>query len=192
MPGTLSAPLIVGLGGTTRPDSSTARALATALEAAASAGAATRTFDGQHLALLPIYSPELAERCPQAIELVEAIREADGLIIASPGYHGGVSGMVKNALDYLEDLREDERPYLTGRAIGCIACAAGWQATVSTLGALRAIVHALRGWPTPMGAAINSASKDPEATDGATFQLRTLGTEVAHFARPRPAHAVAS
>jgi FMN reductase len=27
------------------------------------------------------------------------------------------------------------------------------------LGALREIVHALRGWPTPLGAAINSAEK---------------------------------
>jgi FMN reductase len=30
---------------------------------------------------------------------------------------------------------------------------------VNTLGALRDIVHALRGWPTPLGAAINSAEK---------------------------------
>jgi FMN reductase len=28
---------------------------------------------------------------------------------------------------------------------------------VNTLGALRDIVHALRGWPTPLGAAINSS-----------------------------------
>jgi FMN reductase len=27
------------------------------------------------------------------------------------------------------------------------------------LGALRDIVHALRGWPTPLGAAINTAEK---------------------------------
>ena len=36
-------------------------------------------------------------------------RGAHALIIGSPGYHGGISGLVKNALDYLEELREDPR-----------------------------------------------------------------------------------
>ena len=43
---------------------------------------------------------------------------SDGLIIATPSYHGGVSGMIKNALDYIEALRDDARPYLHGRAVG--------------------------------------------------------------------------
>jgi hypothetical protein len=33
-------------------------------------------------------------------------------IVGSPGYHGAISGLVKNALDYIEDLREDPRVYL--------------------------------------------------------------------------------
>ena len=45
------------------------------------------------------------------------------VVIASPGYHGTVSGLVKNSLDYLEVLREDDRPYLDGRAVGVIAVA---------------------------------------------------------------------
>jgi FMN reductase len=44
---------------------------------------------------------------------VAEVERADGIVIASPGYHGGISGMVKNALDYLEDLRDAPRPYLT-------------------------------------------------------------------------------
>jgi FMN reductase len=188
-------PLIVGLGGSTRPGSSSGRALAAALDAAAAHGATTRLFDGPHLARLPLYDPHGDARTDDTLALLDAIRAADGLVIASPGYHGGVSGLVKNALDYLEDLREDERPYLTGRAVGCIACAAGWQATVSTLGALRAIVHALRGWPTPMGAALNTAASDGErqaAAAKADFQLRTLGAEVVRFARAHAAHGVPS
>ena len=68
-----------------------------------------------------------------------------------------ISGLVKNALDYAEDLRTDARPYFSGRAVGCIATAGGWPGAINTLSALRDIVHALRGWPTPLGAAINSA-----------------------------------
>ena len=58
---------------------------------------------------------------------------------------------MKNAIDLLEDLRGDSRVYLDGRAVGCIVTAAGWQGCNTTLGAMRGIVHALRGWPTPLG-----------------------------------------
>jgi FMN reductase len=44
------------------------------------------------------------------------VRAADVLVIATRGYHSGISGLVKNALDTLEELRDDERPYLDGRA----------------------------------------------------------------------------
>jgi FMN reductase len=121
---------------------------------------------------------------------VEVLREADGVVLVSPGYHGTVSGLVKNALDYVEDLRTDERPYLDGRAVGCVAAAQGWQAAVTTLTALRQIVHALRGWPTPLGAAVNSRQVvfEPDGTAGdaaVTRTLRTIGEQVVQFALDR-------
>ena len=121
-------------------------------------------------------------------ELVEAVRAADGLLIAAPGYHGTISGLVKNALDYLEDLSKDSRPYLDGRAVGLIATAYGDQATMSTLITMRAIVHALRGWPTPMGATIRTYhglfSPDGECLeDRARMQLEMVGHQVVRGAR---------
>jgi FMN reductase len=180
------APYVVGLGGTTREDSSTERALAAALGAAASAGATTVLLGAAELDL-PLYAPERPERDPRAVRLVDEIRRADGVIVASPGYHGSMSGLVKNALDYLEDLRADERPYLDGRSVGCIVCAYGWQAGVTTLQAMRATVHALRGWPTPLGVTINSA-EPVFGPDGAVVdreaagRLAMLGEQVAGFA----------
>jgi FMN reductase len=180
-------PLIVGIGGTTRPQSSTERALKLALQAAEAAGARTLVFDGTFLSRLPHYFPEHADRSAEQREFVDTVRRAGGLIVASPGYHGGVSGLVKNALDLLEDLRDDERSYLDGRAVGCVVSAAGWQAAVSTLAALRSIVHALRGWPTPFGAALNTTEKIFDAS-GACLdekvgaQLAMVGTQVVEFA----------
>jgi FMN reductase len=116
------------------------------------------------------------------------VRQADGLILASPAYHGGVSGLVKNALDLLEDLGDDQRPYLHGRAVGCIATAAGWQASEGTLTALRTIVHALRGWPTPLGVTIKSTN-DIFDTAGACIdtkvsnQLVAMAQQVVEFAK---------
>jgi FMN reductase len=173
-------PLIVGLGGTTRPGSSSERALALALEAARELGARTERIAATDLQL-PLYAPERDERTPDAVRLVDALAAADGVIIASPGYHGGPSGLIKNALDYVEDLRDAPRTYLDGVPVGCIACAHGWQATATTLAALRSVVHALRGWPTPFGAAINSGAT--AITDGGVLdQLRLVGRQVVELA----------
>ncbi|MGE0505170.1 MAG: NADPH-dependent FMN reductase [Solirubrobacterales bacterium] len=178
---------MVAIGGSQRSGSSTAACVEVALEPLREAGFAVVHFDGEALERLPFY-PDGVGEAPVAEELVEAVRVADAVLVASPGYHGSLSGLVKNGLDYLEELREDERPYLSGRPVGCIATGAGWQAAVATLGALRAVVHALRGWPTPLGAAVNTVEieADPEARARAEAQLCALGGQVLEFvARPR-------
>lgn len=184
-----SRPLILGVGGTTRPGSITERALAVSLRAAASAGAETITITGPDL-VLPMYTPGLPERTPEVQRLIDALRRCDGIIIASPSYHGSISGLMKNALDYVEDLRSDPRVYFDGLAVGLIACAGGWQAAVQTLAALRSIAHALRGWPTPLGAALNTSTKlfneRGDCVDlSSKLQLETVGRQVVQFARMR-------
>jgi len=154
----VNSPYIVAVGGTLRPGSSTEKAMQHVLNAADRAGARTRLISGAALQL-PMYQPENPERTTAARDLVAQLALADGIIIGSPGYHGSISGLVKNALDYAEDLRGDSRPYFSGRPVGCIATAGGWPGAVNTLGALRDIVHALRGWPTPLGATINSSEQ---------------------------------
>ena len=182
-------PFIVGIGGTASPGSSTEQALALALASAEKSGARIKLFDGETLASLPHYLTGNASNCPQAQDLIAAVRSADGLIFASPGYHGSISGLVKNAIDYLEETSKDKRVYLDGMPVGLIATAYGWQATGSTLATLRSIVHALRGWPTPLGAAINSSGgifKGGACTDaGASAQLELVGKQVTQFARLR-------
>ncbi|TGX54688.1 NADPH-dependent oxidoreductase [Sphingomonas gei] len=152
----MSAPHIVALGGTLRSESATGRLLAEALHIAAARGARTTLLTGDDIAF-PHYEPGNAEGNPSIGRYLEALRSADAVIVGSPGYHGTLSGLVKTALDYIEQLRGDERVYFDGLPVGLIATAAGWQAAVSTLQALRTITHSLRGWPTPMGLAINTA-----------------------------------
>ena len=181
-------PLIVGLGGSGSATGTTERILRRALDAAERCGAETLYFDGKALDM-PMYSWG-GERTDKAASLIDALRRADGVIIASPGYHGTVSGLIKNALDYVEDMAKDDRVYFEGRAVGLIAVAAGWQATGSTLATLRSITHALRGWPTPMAVAINSATpvfgdNDVIADASTATQLNVLAGQVVDFARMR-------
>ncbi len=51
-------PLLIGIGGTTRPGSSTERALAAALAHARTLGAQTQLFGGAELAALPPFNPK--------------------------------------------------------------------------------------------------------------------------------------
>jgi FMN reductase len=184
-------PLVVGLGGTLRAGSSTERALRYCLDAVERRGGRTRLYAGHDIDL-PMYAPHELARTPKANELVGALRDADAVIVASPGYHGAVSGLVKNALDYIEDLRDDPRVYLDNTPWGCITCAYGWQAAVGTLDQLRVIGHALRAWPTPLGVPINSADpvwdESGELTDATVrAQLDMLASQVLTFALDRRA-----
>jgi FMN reductase len=182
--------LIVGLGGTEREGSVTEACVREALHAAELGGARVELFGADALDL-PMFRPTIRRRSARAATLLEAVRECDGLVLGSPAYHGGLSGLLKNALDYLEYLHDDPRPYLDGRAVGCIACAYGEQATATTLTSLRDIVHALRGWPTPLGVTVSSGGAivgDGGVTDERLrSRLHLLGRQVVGFAHARTA-----
>lgn len=179
-------PLVLGIGGTPRPGSSSERALAVSLKAAEAEGARTLLLSGAEL-LLPLYMPGRPQP-DQAERLLAALRECRGIIISSPAYHGSISGLIKNALDYAEELRMDSRVYLDGVPVGCIACAGGWQAAGQTLAVIRTIAHSLRGWPTPLGAMLNTSNSlfDSEGNCidmTVNHQLATVGQQVVDFVR---------
>lgn len=184
------SPSIVGIGGSAGSYSTTNKLLVRALAHVEAGGARTTAFPGDLLASLPIYSAATGDRsAPHTVihDLVEAVRAADCVVIATPGYHGGMSGLVKNALDHLEALRADARPYLDGRAVGVIVGAAGWQACGTTLVSVRSAIHSLRGWPTPFGVTVNTVEQAPDddgnfddTVDGA---LHILADQLLRFAQ---------
>ncbi|MES1195526.1 MAG: NADPH-dependent FMN reductase [Steroidobacter sp.] len=51
---------------------------------------------------LPLFNPDLESSLPApVVDLRDSIIQADGLIIASPEYARGISGVMKNALDWM-------------------------------------------------------------------------------------------
>ncbi|MGD9662538.1 MAG: NADPH-dependent FMN reductase [Porticoccaceae bacterium] len=181
--------LIVGIGGTLRAGSSTERAVQGVLRHAQAAGAKTIMYSGPAVNF-PMYAPENPERSPEALQYIEDIRNADAVIFGSPGYHGGISGLIKNAIDYTEDMSKDTNVYLAGKAVGCVATGFGWQGANSALHALRLVVHALRGWVTPLGIALNTKEKlfDENGNclrDDVDGQLKIMAAELIEFASAR-------
>lgn len=188
-------PRIVALGGNATAGGSAERLLRHALARCEAQGAETMIFAGDAIDL-PMYAPHRSERCTKVQALMAALRDADGIIVASPAYHGTVSGVVKNALDYAQDLVSDAQPYFDGRAVGLIAVAGGWQAAGSTLATLRSITHALRGWPTPMAVTANSSQPlfDPDGLlvdPGIEQQLDIMAQQVVLFANMKAKYAAA-
>jgi FMN reductase len=180
------APFVLGFGGTRRPGSSSERILRAVVGRVGELGAETEILTAGEIDL-PMYDHGV-DGGPPAKRFLELVRRADGIVVASPGYHGSVSGLVKNAIDWVEELRDDERPYFTHRPVGLVACAYGWQATTSTLMSLRSIAHALRGWPTPLGLSVNSKAElfedDGTLTPGPTAdQLAIMSQQVYDGAR---------
>lgn len=180
-------PLILAVGGSHRPGASTDKALKVASAAAEQAGAEIELVPGSDLQF-PIYGSADPDCIPSLQQFLKLYQQCDGLLLASPGYHGSISGLLKNALDYTDVLRGKGKAYLDGKAVGCIVCAYGWQATGTTLVTMRNIVHALRGWPTPLAVAINSSlpflDDDGNCVDKSIqSQLEILAEQVVAFAR---------
>jgi NAD(P)H-dependent FMN reductase len=77
-------------------------ALHVALEGAEEAGARTRLIDLSEYQLVFCDGKEDESVYPKDVfTLREDVRAAQGIILVTPEYHGGYSGILKNALDFL-------------------------------------------------------------------------------------------
>ncbi len=184
---------IVGLTGSLNEQSTSTAALRLALTAAKRAGAEVELVDIRELDL-PLYRPE-AETPAAANRLAAAVESADGMIWASPLYHGTISGAFKNALDWLQLLGEADPPYLTDKPVGLVSTAGGVQG-LQAINTMEYVVRALRGWAVPLTVPISKSWQVFE-DDGTTEdedvieRLQMLGHEVVKGARrlsrsPRP------
>ncbi|MGW4271635.1 NAD(P)H-dependent oxidoreductase [Streptomyces seoulensis] len=157
----MGAPHIVLISGSLRPGSTCDQVAEWCALRCAEQGASARVFTGTEIDF-PAYRPGLAGRHAAVTGFLEELRAADGVILVSPTYHATVSGLLKNALDYVNDI-DGPVPYLQGRAIGTVAVGAAAHGAATTLTTLRTIGHALRGWPTPVGVAVSQAPRQSVA-----------------------------
>lgn len=179
---------LIGIGGTLRQNSRTRAALQTALAIAQEQGAQTQLLDLRELDL-PMYHPEYElndypRRHWQSIEtLLEACRRADGVLWSSATYHGTITGVFKNALDFLELLADDAIPYLRGRAVGLIIVA-----DPITFPAMSAAAQELQAWLAPTYVTLSRQDFSPNFTlnDGkGRRRLARLVGELMAFAETR-------
>jgi len=183
---------ILGLGGSLREESRTLGALRIALEGAAQASVQTSLLDLKELDL-PLYDDrrDIATYPKPVFRLLEEARQTEGLILATPVYHGTLSGAMKNALDFLELLANDDPPWLSGKVVGLISVAGGSSGT-NAINSLIFACQALRAWILPRAVCLPGGAfgSDGQLQDSRLKErLLKLGKEVAEhaevFARER-------
>lgn len=92
------------------------------------------SIDIASIAGLPLYDADVQAVGfpPEAAGLGERVRSADAVLFAAPEYNYSMSGVLKNAIDWLSRL--PEQPF-AGKPVGMIG------ASMSLLGAVRAQYH---------------------------------------------------
>jgi chromate reductase, NAD(P)H dehydrogenase (quinone) len=98
----MSSVRILALGGSLR-EASTNRALLDEAAALAPSGAAIDLSQLAIIGSLPLFNQDTLDRdgFPAGVsELKDALKAADGLLIATPEYNWGIPGFLKNAIDW--------------------------------------------------------------------------------------------
>ena len=141
---------LVGIGGSLRTDSHSMQALHLAAQRARALGATVDVIDLRKMDLPFCDAGDDYPDHPDVVTLREAVKQADGLILATPEYHGSVSGVLKNALDLMSFTE------MGGKVAGLISVLGG-QSNSNALNELRLIMRWVHAWVIPEQIAIGQA-----------------------------------
>jgi NAD(P)H-dependent FMN reductase len=173
---------VVALSGSLREDSLTTSSLRIALLGSAEAGADTELINLREYNLIFAGDENHLLAAPGVARLKAEVKQAHGILLGTPEYHGSFSGVLKNALD-LMGFDEFE-----GKMIGLIGVSAGRLGAFDALNSLRNVGRALHAWVVPEQVSIPEAWKvfdksgrvsDPKLVE----RLHYVGRRVAEFAR---------
>ena len=177
----MSTITVLGIAGSEREDSRARTALQVALKAARKAGAKVEVLDvsnldGRASTVHDLSQDEVADR------VGTAVANADALIVATPTFHGGISGPLRAIL---ESIPNDA---IAGKATALVSVTGGSAERGDPLEPLRQQLQGLRAWVVPNRAVVPFAFRafdragnptDPEVRE----QLETVGREVERYGR---------
>jgi chromate reductase, NAD(P)H dehydrogenase (quinone) len=128
---------------------------------------------------LPLYDQDLETGAPPAAvqALRAAVRQAHGVVIASPEYNHGVSGVLKNALDWLS--RPQGQAVLTGKPVLTLTSSPGITGGVRAQAQLNATLNSIAARavlrPQLIVPSAHQKIRDGQLTDTATLEHLARG-----------------
>lgn len=136
---------VLGVGSSLRERSYSTSGLKLLLDKAKSKMAETRLIDLRQTNLPMLYSTK--EDTEEIVQTTELVKWADAFVLATPDYHGSMSGSLKNFLDYFWS-------EFAGKTFGYIV--ASHEKGLTVMDQMRTAVRQCYGWSLPYGISINS------------------------------------
>lgn len=150
---------LLGIAGSMRSNSYSFKALDLALKTSKNNYHAEINLFDLRKNKLPIYEPNLdLDKIPlsekESLEMAnKLVRWADAIILTSPDYHGSMSGVLKNFLDFF--WKE-----FSGKTFGYIC--ASHEKGLTVMEQMRTAVRQCYGWSMPYGISTSSEDFDDE------------------------------
>ncbi len=172
---------VTGVCGSMSADGATRKALSVALKGAAEFDAETTLLELRDFELVFYGSVPQDEYPPDVLRLRKAIKDSQGIILATPEYHGSLTGALKNMLDLMriEDFET--------KIIGLVGVAGGHIGAINSLNTMKTICRNLHCWVLPQEVSIADSAqtfnddgivKDPALEE----RLLNVGRQVVKFA----------
>ncbi len=141
---------VVCIGGSLREDSYSMQALGLAAKRLEALGAEVKVLDLKEMNLPFCDGGSDYPDYPDVEVMRSHVTESSALVIATPEYHGSVSGVIKNALDLMSF------DHLENKVTGMISVLGG-QSNSNALNDLRVIMRWVHAWVIPEQIAIGQA-----------------------------------
>jgi len=135
---------VLGVGSSMRQGSYSTAALNMILDMAKGNGAETKLLDLRQTNLPMLYAAK--DDTHEIGRVTELVEWADAYILATPDYHGSMSGSLKNFLDYFWS-------EFAGKTFGYIV--ASHEKGLTVMDQMRTAVRQCYGWSIPYGISIN-------------------------------------
>ena len=137
---------VVGLAGEYRSSSKSGMLVNLALKIAMEQGADVEFWDLAERPL-PLVGEEGCWTHPNVKAFQSLLEESDAFFLSSPEYHGTMSGVMKNTMDWMYD------KHVGGKVFGLMSTLGG-VTNANTLNHMRISLRWLHGWPVPEQLAI--------------------------------------
>jgi NAD(P)H-dependent FMN reductase len=139
---------VLGVSGSLHENSRSALVLELFLRHAAEHGAQTRLLDLRAVEL-PLYRPNREPPSAAEERMFQDMLWAESVVLASPDYHGSMSGALKNFLDYNWE-------ECAGKLFGYIC--SSHEKGLTVMDQMRTVVRQCYGWSLPYGLSFHGSS----------------------------------
>ncbi|MDP3793223.1 MAG: NAD(P)H-dependent oxidoreductase [Candidatus Uhrbacteria bacterium] len=147
---------MVGISGSLRKGSYNSALLREAKRAAPAHGAEIEIVS---IADLPLYNTDIEQPLPDTVKVFkDKVKAADAILIASPEYNYSVSGVLKNAIDWLS--RPPDDVSLKGKTVAIMGASPGTLGSGRAQYHLRQILLSITGIVLPRPEVIVTLAKD--------------------------------